>query len=381
MDMMIAETMSRPERFEAAVALEKPDRVPVMPLMTAFAVRSQGMTQGEAWRDPDKGFKAMLNTFNDLGGFDRLYKPNLFWPMIGGRFCSTPVRVLIPGRQLPEDALNQIQEQELFSRDDYDKLAALGWNAFWDEHYEKMSGRGMQRLIITQNHLLDIYINEVEAYHSQNIYPLFGAWVDSSSMAFSMARTLTHFTMDLYEVPDKVKAAMDASCDDLIQNTLDLVSLTKIPLVFIVLERGSGFYYHTDIFEQFEWPYLQRYVDAFVSEGLTPWFHLDTDWSLNLPYFKQFPKGKCVADLDSTTDIFKAKEILGGHMCISGDVPASLLTLGNPDDVREYCQKLIDKVGRDGGFMLTTGCECPVDAKFENVKMMINMAKTYNGRE
>jgi len=195
--MMIAETMSRQERFEAAVALEKPDRVPVMPLMTAFAVRSQGITQGEAWRDPDKGFNAMLNTFNDLGGFDRLYKPNLFWPMIGGRLCSTPVRVLIPGRQLPEDALNQIQERELFSRDDYDKLAALGWNAFWDEHYEKMSGRGMQRLILTQNHLLDIYINEVEAYHSQDIYPLFGAWVDSSSMAFSMARTLTQFTMDL----------------------------------------------------------------------------------------------------------------------------------------------------------------------------------------
>jgi uroporphyrinogen-III decarboxylase len=67
-------------------------------------------------------------------------------------------------------------------------------------------------------------------------------------------------------------------------------------------------------------------------------------------------------------------------MCISGDVPASLLTLGTPDDVRDYCQKIIDKVGKGGGFMLTTGCECPVDAKFENVKMMINVAKTYSGR-
>ena len=75
---MIQETMSRQERFAAAVSLEKPDRVPVMPLMTAFAVRSQGITQGTAWRDPDMGFKAMLDTFNHLGGFDRLYNPNLF---------------------------------------------------------------------------------------------------------------------------------------------------------------------------------------------------------------------------------------------------------------------------------------------------------------
>jgi uroporphyrinogen-III decarboxylase len=30
---------------------------------------------------------------------------------------------------------------------------------------------------------------------------------------------------------------------------------------------------------------------------------------------------------------------------------------------------------RKGGFFLTTGCERPVDAKFENVKMMIEVAK------
>lgn len=378
---MIPETMSRQERFEAVVALEMPDRVPVMPLMTAFAVRSQGITQGEAWRDPEIGFKAMLDTFHDLGGFDRLYKPNLFWPMIGGRFCGTPVRVLVPGRQLPEDALNQVDERELFSRDDYDKLASVGWNAFWDEQYGKMSGgRSIERLSANQNRLLDLYIEEVEIYHGKEIYPLFGAYVDSTVMAFSMARTLTQFTRDLYEVPEKVKAAMDASCDDLIQNALDVVSRTKIPLVFIVLERGSGFYYRPNIFEQFEWPYLQRYVDAFISEGLTPWFHFDTDWSLNLPYLKQLPKGKCVCDLDSMTDIFKAKEILDGHMCISGDVPASLLTLGTPDDVRAYCQRLIDEVGRGGGFFLTTGCECPIDATFENVKTMIDTAKSYRGK-
>lgn len=379
---MIQETMSRKERFDAVLALEKPDRVPVMPLMTAFAVRAQGLTQGEAWRDVDKGFKAMLDTFNDLGGFDKLYKPNLYWPMIGGKFCGAPVRVLIPGRQLPEDALNQIDEKELFARDDYDKLAALGWNVFWDEHYQKMSGgRTIDQMASNQNHLLDEYIKETEIYHSQDIYPLFGAYVDSTVMAFSMSRTLTQFTMDLYEVPDKVKAAMDASCDDFIQNALDVMALTKIPLVFIVLERGSGFYYRLDIFEEFEWPYLQRYVDAFISEGVTPWFHFDTDWGLNLPYLKQLPKGKCVCDLDSTTDIFKAKEILDGHMCISGDVPASLLTLGTPDDVRDYCEKLIDKVAKGGGFFLTTGCECPIDAQFENVKTIIDTAKSYHGKE
>ena len=40
-----------------------------------------------------------------------------------------------------------------------------------------------------------------------------------------------------------------------------------------------------------------------------------------------------------------------------------------------YCRKLIDIVGRDGGFILSNGCTCPVDAKLENVKAMIETAK------
>jgi uroporphyrinogen-III decarboxylase len=378
---MIRETMTRRERVQAAIVLEKPDRTPVMPLMVSFPIRNRGMTQGEAWRDLDKAFQASLDTFEDLGGFDILPKTNVYWPMLGGKFSNAPVRNLVPGRNLPEDALAQIDERELFSRDDYDRIASLGWNGFWEEHYEEMSGKSLQRLAGVQNLLLDRYCREKQFCEERGIPVLLGAAVDSVLMAFSLCRTLTQFTMDLYEVPDKVQAAMDASCDDLIRNTLETIAVTKTPLAFIVLERGSGAIYRLDIFERFEWPYLQRYVDAFLSEGITPWFHLDTDWSLNLPYFRTFPRGKCVADLDGTTNIFKAKEILGGHMCISGDVRADLLTLGQPEDVADYCRKLIDEVGKGGGFLLTTGCECPVDAKFENVKTMIDTAKTYRGKD
>lgn len=377
---MIHETMSGRERVQAAIALEKPDRTPVMPLIVSFPIRHRGMTQGEAWRDLDKAFQATLDTFDDLGGFDMLPKTNIYWPMLGGRFSNAPIRNLIPGRDLPEDAIAQIDERELFSRDDYDRIASLGWNRFWEEHYEEMSGKSLKRLGAVQNQLLQRYCREKQVCEDRGIPVLLGAAVDSVMMAFSLSRTLTQFTLDLYEVPDKVLAAMDASCDDLILNTLDTIGITNTRLAFIVLERGSGAIYRLDIFERFEWPYLQRFVDAFVSKGITPWLHLDTDWSLNLPYFRKLPKGKCVADLDGSTNIFKAKEILGGHMCISGDVRADILTLGTPKDVREYCERLIDQVGKGGGFLLTTGCECPVDAKFENVRMMIDTAKTYRGK-
>jgi uroporphyrinogen-III decarboxylase len=86
--------------------------------------------------------------------------------------------------------------------------------------------------------------------------------------------------------------------------------------------------------------------------------------------------GPCPVELDSSTDIFKAKEILGGHICIKGDVPAPLMAPGRPDEVTEYCRKVIERVGKGGGLVLSTGYARPVDAKFENVKALIEAAKT-----
>ena len=60
-----------------------------------------------------------------------------------------------------------------------------------------------------------------------------------------------------------------------------------------------------------------------------------------------------------------------------GDVPASLSTLGTPEEMEAYCTKLIDIVGKGNGFILSSGCELPADAKFENFKAMIDTAKMH----
>jgi uroporphyrinogen-III decarboxylase len=64
-------------------------------------------------------------------------------------------------------------------------------------------------------------------------------------------------------------------------------------------------------------------------------------------------------------------------MCISGDVPASLFSVGKKEEVVDYCKKLIREVGKGGGFMLTSGCECPVDVKRENLMAFVETGKNY----
>lgn len=366
------------ERIRAAVALEPVDRHPVFPILVTSAPRLRGITQAEAWRDHEAAREALLWCWREFG-YDIISKPNYYYPMLPGRFCGAPVRNLIPGRQLPEDALYQIEERVLFPREHYDLIASLGWNAYWEGNYEAMSGKSWEKLVAMQELSNRFYVEDMKICEERGAPVFLGVAVDSVMMAFSLCRTLVEFTRDLYEVPDKVEAAMRASCDDLIANAVQVCRDNGKPTAFIVLERGSGFYYPIEVFERFEWPFLQRYVDAFVSEGILPWLHFDTDWSINLPHLRRLPRGKCVCDLDGMTDIFRAKEILSGRMCISGDVPAALLTLGSPDDVAAYCRRLIDEVGEGGGFMLTTGCECPVNVRAENLRAMVETGLHYRG--
>ncbi len=378
---MIRETMTAQERLQAAIQLDEGvDRHPIFPLVVTAAPRLYGVTQAEAWRNHDAAREALLKCYQDFG-YDFGAKSNYYYPQLPGRHIAAPVRNLIPGRNLGEDDLYQVDERVLFQREDYDRIAALGWNAFWDEHYPVMSGKPVERLARMQDLANQAIAYDNKICEEKGMRLFLGAAVDSVVMAFSQCRTLTEFTMDLYYVPDKVEAAMKASWEDIITNGIKVCKQFDKKFCFIVLERGSGFYYRLPIFERFEWPYLQRYVDALISEGITPWLHLDTDWSINLPYFAKLPPRKCVVDLDSTTDIFRAKEILKGHTCISSDVSASLLSVGSPEEVTAYCRKLIDEVGEGGGLILSTGCECPINVKPENLRAMVETGKTYRGRK
>ena len=111
-------------------------------------------------------------------------------------------------------------------------------------------------------------------------------------------------------------------------------------------------------------------VAAVLDEGAIPVLHFDANWDRDIERLLELPQGRCVLSLDGKTDIFRAKQILRGHMCLMGDVPAAMFSLGTVDEVKAYCERLLTEVGPDG-FILSSGCDVPVDAKYENVKAMV----------
>jgi uroporphyrinogen decarboxylase len=80
--------------------------------------------------------------------------------------------------------------------------------------------------------------------------------------------------------------------------------------------------------------------------------------------------------LDEKNDLQKAREILGPDVCIIGNVnPTGTLLSGTTDMVETESAKAIEKAGRDGAFILASGCLIPNNAPRENIEALVAAAK------
>ncbi len=95
-----------------------------------------------------------------------------------------------------------------------------------------------------------------------------------------------------------------------------------------------------------------------------------------LEYLNEFPKGKLFLRVQDT-DMFRAKEIVGDHTCLVGNVLVAMLCAGSPSEVEEYCKKLIKVCGKNGGFILAASTGGYGETKLENVKAMIDSVEKY----
>jgi hypothetical protein len=181
--------------------------------------------------------------------------------------------------------------------------------------------------------------------------------------------------LDLYRQPDKLLALEEKLLPITIDTALALAKMSGNQRVFMSANRGADGLMSPDHFKSFYWPGFKKVVLALVEAGLTPCVHLQGSFDTRLEYLTELPRGKIVALIDQT-DIFRAKEILGNTMCIAGNMPLTLLRAGTPEEIKAYAKKLIDLVGRDGGFIMTSNTVLD-DADPERVRAWIEFTKQY----
>ncbi len=397
--MAIKETMTPTERIMAAINLEPYDRVPVAPhLNLEFPFVQKGLTTADAYRLElmPKGLEYTADLYDEVGGWDALTLPLggglLFSPgilSIFAAFYGDTMRFPGSDDRIDDDSPPQFAERELITPEDYDAIIEQGWTKYSVDNIHKLTDSlfGAPVDSVPVPTLVEMmtasYRNAIDFWAERDCPVIAATNSVDPQMLLCLLRTLTGFIVDLHKWPDKVNEVLRVMSRDLADGAVEAMRNggpapeSGIPGLMIACERGSGAYFNLKVFEESVWPFMKEQIEASWEAGYVTTLHMDTDWTANLPYLLELPPKSCIVELDSTSDIFKAKEILGNHMCIMGDVPPALSTHGTVDEMREYCEKLIDTVGKDTGFILSTGCAVPPGTKLENFKAMIESVKNY----
>jgi len=356
----------RMKRVHQAIALEKPDRTPVVIQTDGFCAKHMGVKMSDFCANLSYSNQVMLNSAKELGdfeGFDAAFVAGPIFPLI---FMT---KVKLPGKELPDDALWQLDEKEVMTVEDYDVILNKGWGGFMRDYLINRLGVDFDALMEQLSKTPQMVKNFEDAGYM--IYsPLVAAAVVE---LLGGGRSLPKFVRDLYKMPDKVEAVLEVIQKENMDLLRQQIRASKSSIVFISPARGASEFFAPKLWERFVWKYLKEAADVILDEGAIVNFHMDSNWERDLDYFTAFPKGRCVFETDGATDIYKIKEVLGGRMCIKGDVGAAKMSIGTPDDVYNYSSKLIKDMGP--GFILSTGCSVPANAKVENIKAMIAAAK------
>jgi hypothetical protein len=354
----------RKERIRRAIALEKNDRPPVVLQMAGWCPHHVGATMKDFCSSLYRSSEIILESTKqlDIDAPEFAHSSAPLFPL------SVLCKIRMPGRELADNVLWQIDEQERMTIEDYDTILKNGWPGFYADFVKN-------RLDVDAGALLAELrdVPKMVASFTEAGFPIYckGAFTLVNEL-LSGGRSMPKWMRDLYKIPDKVEAVLDIIQEGEIKRARDMIRATKADVIFVTPARGASAFFAPKLWERFIWKYLHQLGSVIIEEGAVMNVHADGDWIRDIDHFKVFPKGKIVFEADSGTDIRKVKEHIGDRFCIKGDVPPALLSHGTPDQVYEYSRKLIEDMG--DGFILSSGCSIPDIAPVANVKAMISAA-------
>lgn len=131
-------------------------------------------------------------------------------------------------------------------------------------------------------------------------------------------------------------------------------------------------------FKEFSAPYIEKNVDKMKSlTGGRPSIHIcGTSKGI---WESVMDTGISSFSIDNVEDLADAKEIMGDRIIISGNVPpVDVMQLGTREEVLRSAKECIRKTyGTKKGYILSSGCQIPMNTPMENIDALMDAAKIY----
>jgi hypothetical protein len=397
----------RLKRALDAASLKVPDRVPVFGPYQKYPYSFAGLTFKQALNDYGLARQA-CHKFLDYFQPDLDFGPIFAYPakamdLLGWKAFKWP------GHGLDDDVMYQYVEDEYMTAEEYDEFIFdpsdfmqrkwaprqfssmegfskivpwrrfmwSGWMnlGFWSSPEFQES---LKRITAGVEELNKWWGSQAEYWSelSDKGYPLaFAGWDwPPFDIIGDTLRGTRQILADMRRRPDKLHDALEVATRIFVEYGSGAAG-APLPFCWVWVHKATREFMSDAQFSEFYWPYLRKGLLALVEKGIIPVIYWEADFESRLKHIVDVPPGKIVYHL-SNTDFEKAYDVLRGTTALMGNVPNVMMLSGTPEDVRAYCKRLIDTVGKDGGFIMDTAVMLD-EAKPENLKAMIDFTKEY----
>jgi uroporphyrinogen decarboxylase len=185
-----------------------------------------------------------------------------------------------------------------------------------------------------------------------------------------------------YDNPDKHEAWAQKRLEQAEARFARLMSLEVKPDFICVGGSGTLVFQTMEIFRQLAFPAVKRVIELATQAGLPTHVHscgpekelvkiMAEETSLTvIDPLEIPPMGNC--------DLAELKKLYGNKITLKGNLHTTNVMLrGTTDDVVRAARQAIDDAGRGGRFILSTGDQCGRDTPFENLRAMVETARTH----
>lgn len=371
-------------RYQAAIALEPTDRIPISSGSNYFAEVYSGNTKQEFIYDTDKWLQSEEVFARDFPETDTLRTGRVFAPIydiLGVRTYN------LPGRELAENVQFQFVERVNMEASEYDLLIndpnKFLFERFLPRIFSEMN-KGPERAYtaffkagMAQATFGAFMRNKV--MHMQTNYgmpaPIMGAFLAPFDALADALRGIKEALLDARRMPDKVLAA----CDSLayIMANMAIASGDPLKRYPVLVPTHKPMFMSPKQFDAIYWPSFKKTCEIIIKAGYKIRAYLEGDWSKHWHHMLELPKGSVLCDIDSQGDIFKAKAEIGHHQCIAGGIPDSLLCFGSTREIKEKVKELCEKLGPGGGYIMNGACGIPYNTKPENYRALCDAVMEY----
>ena len=384
----------RLKRYVTAMRNEKPDTIPIRPFVAEFTAKYAGYTCQEVTHDFEKAFAAARKCAAEFD-WDAVVA-NMVYVWTGLTQAIGLKYYAVPGIDLSPDVgfqyLEPSEDRAFMKPDEYDQLiedptgflfnvwlprvsadvSAMGQPTSFRNNLSFLKG-GMAMLSY-----FNAFVKQIELLRDESgtVSAIAGILKAPFDILADKLRGYLGLVADLFERPKKILAACEAMMPHLLHVALSGADPNKNVPIGFWMHRGCVPFVSKEHFDKLYWPTLKPIVEELWAHGHQVLFYAEGNWNAHLKSFAELPEGSIVYHVDQA-DIFEVHRVLGHKFCISGGIPNYLLSFGTPQEVRDYCKKVIDGVARDGGYIMDASAIIQDDAKVENIKAMTEFTREY----